>query len=127
VLDVQQNQIDRVEPFVRQSGMQRTLSVQREMQPEPRLQPDRQRTDEGALQHRLAAGERDAAGSAQEARIGTHFGCRLHQGHPPAGLQPPGIGVVAILAAEQAAAHEVDEPHPGPIHRPRRFHRMQET
>ena len=41
-----------------------------------------------------------------------------------AGLEAPGVGVVAVKAAVRTALGEDDETHPRPVHRAERFDRV---
>ena len=118
VLDVEQDEVERIEPGVVQVGMQEALGVERHVQVQFGFDAGGDGADEAGLQHRFAAGEGDAAGDAQEGGVWAHLGHRLLHRDLPAVVQFPGVGVVAVEAAEQAARGEEDEPHARPVHRP---------
>ncbi|MNK69991.1 hypothetical protein D3C87_894020 [compost metagenome] len=117
LLDVEQHQICVVEHPIKQLVVvtHEAVGIQAGVDP-LRLAGGKQLGDELLLQHGFPTGGGDAAaGGIHEVAVAGEI---LHQlGHSDlaAALGVPGVPVVAILAAHQAALHEYDEADAGAV------------
>lgn len=80
--------------------------------------------DFGGLQHRLAAGGREAALCAPVRPVAERAGEDLIGRRLEHGRLRPRVGVVAVAAAKRAAAQKGDEPNARPIRRTKGLKRM---
>ena len=72
--------------------------------------------DKFGLQHRFPTGSRDtAAGCFHKVAVTLDILHQLFDGHHLAAIQIPGVAVMAVFTAHQAALHEYDKTDPGSI------------
>ena len=104
--DIQQTQIDIVKHLVRVIRVQKAGGIEAGMHAHLLGRMEYAR-DECRLHHRLAAGERDAAAGRLE-QVGVTVDLLDHrlQIHRLAVTHLPCVGILAVLAAQRAAAHE---------------------
>ena len=123
-LDVEQVEIDRRELVVGELFAEAPRRVQARVQSELLAAPE-DLHDERPLHHRLAARQRDAAlADLEHLRVLADLAHRARHGHRLAVVLVPGIRVVAVLAAQQAAGQEADEAQAGAVDRAAHFPRV---